>query len=71
MHAAPPHPLLPQLQRENANFLQIPSYFVYMSRAFSTLEGIGLASDEDYAILAECYPYLAKRLFSGVTDVCV
>jgi aarF domain-containing kinase len=26
--------------------------------------GIGLSVDEDYAILQECYPYLAKRLFS-------
>jgi aarF domain-containing kinase len=35
-----------------------------MSRAFSTLEGIGLSCDENYAILPECYPYLAKRLLS-------
>ena len=35
-----------------------------MSRAFATLEGIGLSSDPDYAILKECFPYLAKRLLS-------
>ena len=35
-----------------------------MSRAFSTLEGIGLSQDENYSILQECYPYLAKRLLS-------
>lgn len=35
-----------------------------MSRAFSTLEGIGLSCDEGYAIIPECYPYLAKRLLS-------
>ena len=28
-----------------------------------TLEGIGLSIDESYAIVQECYPYLAKRLF--------
>ena len=35
-----------------------------MARAFSTLEGIGLSIDEDYAIVQECYPYLARRLFT-------
>ena len=35
-----------------------------MSRAFATLEGIGLSSDPNYAILQECFPYLAKRLLS-------
>ena len=31
-----------QLQEKNADVFAIPDYFVYMSRAFSTLEGIGL-----------------------------
>jgi hypothetical protein len=35
-----------------------------VSRAFSTLEGIGLSINEDYSILQECYPYLAKRLLT-------
>ena len=35
-----------------------------MSRAFATLEGIGLSSDPNYSILSECFPYLAKRLLS-------
>ncbi len=35
-----------------------------MSRAFATLEGIGLSANKDYAILSECFPYLAKRLLS-------
>jgi hypothetical protein len=35
-----------------------------VARAFSTLEGIGLSIDEDYAIVQECYPYLARRLFT-------
>jgi predicted unusual protein kinase regulating ubiquinone biosynthesis (AarF/ABC1/UbiB family) len=53
-----------QMQEQNADVFAIPDYFVYMSRAFSTLEGIGLQSDSNYSILQECYPYLAKRLLS-------
>jgi predicted unusual protein kinase regulating ubiquinone biosynthesis (AarF/ABC1/UbiB family) len=53
-----------QLQEQNSDVFAIPDYFVYMSRAFSTLEGIGLSSDANYSILQECYPYLAKRLIS-------
>ena len=53
-----------QLQQENSNVFAIPDYFVYMSRAFATLEGIGLSSDPKYSILNECFPYLAKRLLS-------
>ena len=50
-----------QLQSENSDVFAIPDYFVYMSRAFATLEGIGLSSDPSYSILSECFPYLAKR----------
>ena len=53
-----------QMSQSNADVFKIPDYFVYMSRAFSTLEGIGLSQDENYSILQECYPYLAKRLLS-------
>ena len=53
-----------ELQQQNSNVFAIPDYFVYMSRAFSTLEGIGLSADPDYAILGECFPYLARRLIS-------
>ena len=52
------------MQQQNADVFAIPDYFVYMSRAFSTLEGIGLGSDPNYSILKECFPYLAKRLLS-------
>merc|ERR1719148_501802 len=53
-----------EMQQQNSDVFAIPDYFVYMSRAFSTLEGIGLSSDSNYSILNECYPYLAKRLLS-------
>ena len=53
-----------EMQEQNADVFAIPDYFVYMSRAFSTLEGIGLSSDPNYSILQSCYPYLAKRLLT-------
>ena len=53
-----------QLQETNSDVFAIPDYFVYMSRAFATLEGIGLSSDPNYSITKECFPYLAKRLVS-------
>mmetsp|Transcript_3419 Transcript_3419/g.5268 ORF Transcript_3419/g.5268 Transcript_3419/m.5268 type:complete len:839 (-) Transcript_3419:43-2559(-) len=52
------------IQQQNSNVFAIPDYFVYMSRAFATLEGIGLSVDSRYTILKECFPYLAKRLLS-------
>lgn len=42
----------------------MPPYVLYLARAFSTLEGIGLSLDENYSIIQECYPYLASRLFT-------
>ena len=53
-----------QIQQQNSNVFAIPEYFVYMARAFATLEGIGLSADPSYTILKECFPYLAKRLLS-------
>jgi hypothetical protein len=49
----------------------IPDYFVYMSRAFATLEGIGLSADDKYSILNECFPYLVRdrRSTSGAEHV--
>ncbi|EKX41853.1 hypothetical protein GUITHDRAFT_51468, partial [Guillardia theta CCMP2712] len=53
-----------QLQEDDNNYFQIPPWMAYILRTFSVLEGIGLQQDEDYSIAQECYPYLAKRLFS-------
>lgn len=50
------------------NIFQIPPYFLYLLRTFSILEGIGLDADPDYAIVQECYPYLAKRLFTDDSE---
>merc|ERR1712176_713704 len=55
------------IQRKYGNIFQIPPYFAYILRAFSVLEGIGLQNDPKYAIVQECYPYIARRLFSDNT----
>lgn len=54
---------LREMTRSYGNLFQIPPYFAYILRAFTVLEGIGLSSDPDYAIVQECYPTLAQRLF--------
>ena len=56
--------VMEEMSRRNRELFKLPPYVLYVSRAFSTLEGIGLSINEDYAILQECYPYLAKRLFT-------
>lgn len=53
-----------QMQEQNSDVFAIPEYFVYMARAFATLEGIGLSCNPNYSITKECFPYLAKRLVS-------
>ena len=52
------------IQEKYGNIFQIPSYFGYILRSFSVLEGIGLASDKSYSIANECYPYVARRLLT-------
>ncbi len=55
------------IQSKYGNIFQIPPYFAYILRSFSVLEGIGLQNDPKYAIVQECYPYIARRLFSDNT----
>jgi hypothetical protein len=38
--------------------------FRYTSRAFLTLEGICLENNDDFSIINQCFPYVAKRLLS-------
>ncbi len=52
------------IQETYGNILQIPSYFAYILRAFSVLEGIGLSADPEFSIASACYPYVARRLLS-------
>merc|ERR1712138_291377 len=55
--------VMEEMSRRNRELFQLPTCVLYVVRAFSPLEGIGLSVDESYAILKECYPYLARRLF--------
>jgi len=55
---------LSSMTRAYGNLFRVPPYFAYILRSFSVLEGVGLQADPDYAIVQECYPYLAKRLFT-------
>ena len=56
--------VMEEMSRRNRELFALPPYVLYVARAFSTLEGIGLSIDEDYAIVRECYQYLARRLFT-------
>jgi len=47
--------------------LRLPPYFLLILRAFSTLEGLGLNVDNSFAILDECWPYVARRLLTDDT----
>lgn len=55
--------VMEEMSRRNRELFKLPPYVLYVSRAFSTLEGIGLSVDDDYSILSACFPYLAQRLF--------
>lgn len=50
------------LQRENSDAFVIPEWFLYVSRAFLTLEGISVKADPEFSIIKSCFPYIAKRL---------
>ena len=56
--------VMEEMSRRNRELFKLPPYVLYVSRAFSTLEGIGLSVDPDYSILQECYPYLSQRLMT-------
>lgn len=56
--------VMEEMSKRNRELFALPPYVLYVARAFSTLEGIGLSIDENYAIVQECYPYLAGRLFT-------
>lgn len=56
--------IMEEMSKRNRELFSLPPYVLYLARAFSTLEGIGLSLDENYSIIQECYPYLASRLFT-------
>ena len=46
--------VMEEMSRRNRELFALPPYVLYVARAFSTLEGIGLSVDENYAIVQEC-----------------
>jgi hypothetical protein len=42
----------------------IPPYFAILGRAIVTLEGIALTGNEDYGIIMEAYPHIARKLLA-------
>ena len=56
--------VMEEMSRRNRELFKLPAYVLYVSRAFSTLEGIGLQIDPDYSMVRECYPYLSRRLMT-------
>ena len=41
-----------EVSRRNRELFALPPYVLYVARAFSTLEGIGLSANEDYSIVS-------------------
>lgn len=42
--------------------LSVPPYFLNNARALASLEGMALASDPNFNLLGELYPYVLKRI---------
>ena len=42
----------------------IPPYFAILGRAIVTLEGIALTGNEEYGIIMESYPFIARKLLA-------
>jgi hypothetical protein len=59
---------LEQVQAKYGNVFTIPSYFAYILRSFSVLEGIGLASNPSYSIANEAFPFVARRLLTDKSE---
>ena len=59
---------LEEVQKKYGYVFTIPSYFGYILRAFSVLEGIGLASDPGYSLANEAFPFLARRLLTDRSE---
>ena len=56
------------VQEKYGNVFTIPTYFAYILRSFSVLEGIGLAADPSYSIANEAFPFVARRLLTARSE---
>eukprot|EP00931_Biecheleriopsis_adriatica_P056053 TRINITY_DN33223_c0_g1_i1.p1 TRINITY_DN33223_c0_g1~~TRINITY_DN33223_c0_g1_i1.p1 ORF type:complete len:929 (-),score=231.58 TRINITY_DN33223_c0_g1_i1:7-2793(-) len=52
------------ISKKYSGAFKLPSYFTLILRAFATLEGLGLKTSENFAIVKECFPYIARRLIT-------
>lgn len=43
----------------------IPPYFAILGRAIVTLEGVALTGNDEYGIIMESYPFIARKLMKG------
>jgi len=55
---------LQEISKKYSGAFRLPPYFTLILRAFGTLEGLGLKTDENFAIVKECFPYIARRLIT-------
>lgn len=53
---------LREISKRYSGAFRLPAYFTLIIRAFATLEGLGLKTNENFAIVKECFPYIARRL---------
>ncbi|CAE7209901.1 unnamed protein product [Symbiodinium natans] len=55
---------LQAISKKYSGAFRLPPYFTLILRAFGTLEGLGLKTNENFAIVKECFPYIARRLIT-------
>jgi hypothetical protein len=56
--------MMEESSRRNRELMVLPLLMLYITHAFSMHEKIGLSINKNYAIVRECYPYLAWMLFT-------
>lgn len=47
--------VMEEMSRRNRDMFVVPPYILYVARAFSTLEGIGLSASPEYSLISEVY----------------
>ena len=43
---------------------QVPAYYALILRSLTVLEGLAIAANPDYQVIAQAYPYMASRLLT-------
>jgi len=55
---------LQDIAQKYGGSFKLPPYFALILRVFATLEGLGLKTNKDFAIVQACFPYIARRLLT-------